>query len=88
MRYLSSLILVMLLAVPALANPSFCPMTGPQNCTVQDENKLIDLTRNTINHMQITQNQHPFRTQNDDVLSQAVARQHAQLQQPQQYRVR
>lgn len=81
MRYLSSILLVMVLAMPAFANSSFCPMTGPQNCAVQVEDELIDLTKNTIHNMEARNHTHAFPTQNDAVTSMSSQmRQHAALQ--------
>lgn len=83
MRYLLSLLFVLFLSAPALANSGFCPMNGPHNCTVQNEDQLVAITQNTIHQLQLTQDPHPFKTRNDEVMAQAQRNttSHAQLQQ-------
>lgn len=70
------------MAAPAYAATTYCRMDGPHNCTQQNEEQLISITKNTINHMHIAHPEHAFKTQNDVVLENA-ARQHAQIVQTQ-----
>lgn len=76
MRYLFAAILTIMMATPAFAES--CSMEGPHNCVEMNDAQLIATTKNTIHQMQLTHEQHAFRTQNDYVLEMA-ARQHAQL---------
>lgn len=76
MRYLLSIIVTVLsfsFAVPAFAD-TFCEMEGPHNCGEQIDDQLTAQTRKTINILHMTQDPHPFKTQNDEVLAAAAAR--------------
>lgn len=78
MRYLSIILLVLFFAMPVHAASTYCSMDGPHNCVAQNEDQLLDITKNTINQMQLTHEQHAFKTQNDAIL-QAAVNQHARL---------
>lgn len=80
MRYLLATLtlLSLFVSIPAFAGSTYCTLDGPHNCVEENEDQLVDVTRNTINHMQLTRPQHAFRTQNDVILEQAATH-HAQL---------
>lgn len=78
MRYVMAIILAAFIAAPAFAQTPLCEMDGPHNCVEINEDQLIASTKDTIHDMQLTHEQHAFRTQNDDVLA-AMATQHAHL---------
>lgn len=77
MRYLLIIILAMFLATPVYAASTVCRMDGPHNCAEANEDQLIAITKNTINHLHLTHPQHVFKTENDVVLEN-YARQQAQ----------
>lgn len=77
MRYLLATILAIFLATPVYAATTVCRMDGPHNCTEQNEDQLVSITKKTINHMHLTHPQHVFKTENDAVLEN-YARQQAQ----------
>lgn len=79
MRYL--LISIMTIFLGLASSPVFalCHIDGPHNCSEENEDALVALTKNTINQMQLT-NVHAFKTQNDTVLEE-FAKNHAQLSQ-------
>lgn len=75
MRYLLTIFmfLSLYLAPPAFGE-TFCEMEGPNNCGKQIEDALLVQTHKTINTIHLTQDAHPFKTQNDEVLAQAASR--------------
>lgn len=70
MRYLLAIILTAFLASPAVAE-SYCSITGPHNCNDQISEQLTNITKNTIHNVQMSQDPHPFKTDNDRVLAAA-----------------
>lgn len=85
MRYLLAIITVLSLGfvAPAFAD-TFCEMEGPHNCGEQIDDQLTAQTRKTINIINMTQDPHPFKTQNDEVLAAAAARSRLADNAPQQ----
>jgi len=77
MRCLLSIIFAALLASPALAD-SYCRMNGPYNCDQQIDAQLTAITKSAINTIHMTQDPHPFKTENDAVLA-AAAREREQM---------
>lgn len=71
MRYISIIIMSMFLATSAIAAP-YCTINGPHNCNEQITDQLAALTRQTANHIELSQDRHPFKTQNDQVMAQAT----------------
>lgn len=68
MRQIIMTALLVLLASPVFAQSNICNINGPDNCTQQSEDVLVDLTHNAIDRIQLTQDPHPFKTKNDEVL--------------------
>lgn len=74
MRYLMSIIMVLFLVSPAVAD-SYCSITGPHNCNEQIDNMLSASTRSAANRVEATSPQHAFPTENDEILARAAQEQ-------------
>lgn len=77
MKTLMITALLVLLSAPVFAQSGMCNIAGPNNCTAQSEDALLAITHDAIHNLQLTQDPHPFKTKNDEVL-QAYAAQRAQ----------
>lgn len=75
MRKLLLTIIFIFLAMPVYAGSNVCRVNGPHNCTESNEDQLVAITHETIDHMQLI-HRHQFKTQNDKVLEN-MARNHA-----------
>lgn len=79
MRQFIITMLLVLLSSPVFAQSNICNISGPSNCTEQSEDVLMAITHKAVDRIQLTQDPHPFKTKNDEVL-QAYAAQRARAE--------
>lgn len=74
MRYIIIIAMSLFLATSTIAAP-YCTINGPHNCNEQITDQLAVLTRRAANHIEATQDRHPFKTQNDQIMARATGNQ-------------